>query len=419
MTLVRYASLLLPAAALLAAGRYPKASRQDRAGAFLAFLTTALGIAVLHEVATASGWWRFAPADGAYRGMPVDLWLGWATLWGPVPTLLHRHVRPQYALAVLLWLDLITMPRLEPLLHLGPHWLLGEALGLILIALPAQLLGRWTATGRHLQPRVILQMILFTGLILWLLPTVVFTLGDGGWNHLVALPRSTLTVLAQVAALLGVPAVAAVREFAVRGGGTPFPWDPPVRLVTTGPYAYVANPMQLSMVAELALLAGATHSLALGAATLGAVAFSTAVAAPHEHGDLGERHGEGWRAYRREVVDWRPRGRPYSAIASASIFIDDDCGPCAATRDFLLRRAPVRLAVVPAATHPTTLWRARYAADDGYSAEGVAAVAAAFDHLGIGWAYAGWFLRLPAVTALAQLITDAQIAPPHPAGGQR
>ena len=44
-------------------------------------------------------------------------------------------------------------------------------------------------------------------------------------------------------ALLG---LAAVQEFAVRGSGTPVPFDPPKRLVTTGPYAYVRNPMQLS-----------------------------------------------------------------------------------------------------------------------------------------------------------------------------
>ncbi|WIM95264.1 isoprenylcysteine carboxylmethyltransferase family protein [Actinoplanes oblitus] len=414
MTLVRYLSLLLPAAALLAAGA--GSERRDRAGAFLAFLAAVTGVAALHELARAGGWWEFAPVDGAYRGMPIDLWLGWAALWGPIPVLLRRHLRLPATLALLLWLDLLAMPRLEPLLTLGPQWLRGELLGLVAVALPAQLLGRWTAADRHLYRRVVLQMIVFTGLILWLLPTAVFTLGDGSWSRLSGTP---LALLVQVAALLGLPAVAAVREFAVRGGGTPFPWDPPRRLVTTGPYAYVANPMQLSMVAELALLAAATRSLALTAATLGAVAFSAGVAAPHERGDLGARHGDGWLAYRRRVRDWLPRARPYPALAPARIWLDDDCGPCAATRDFVAARSPVRLDLVPAATHPTTLWRARYAAADGYSATGVAAVASAFDHLGIGWAYLGWFLRLPAVDRLAQLITDAQIAPPHPAGGQR
>ncbi|BCJ42223.1 hypothetical protein GCM10010168_87790 [Actinoplanes ianthinogenes] len=414
MTLVRYLSLLLPAAALLGAVR--GTDRATRAGAFLAFLAAALGVAALHELAGLGAWWGFAAVDGAYRGMPIDLWLGWAALWGPIPVLLHRRLRLPVTLGVLLWIDLLAMPRLEPLLTLGPHWLRGEFLGLLAVALPAQLLGRWTAADRQLYARVVLQMILFTGLILWLLPTAVLTLAGGAWPRL---PGPALTVVAQVAAVLGLPAVAAVREFAVRGGGTPFPWDPPRRLVTTGPYAYVANPMQLSMVAELTLLAVVARSPALAAAALGAVAFSAAVAAPHERGDLGDRHGDGWLAYRHQVRDWLPRARPYRAIEPARIWLDDDCGPCAATRDLMAARTPVRLDLVPAATHPTTLWRAKYATADGYSATGVVAVASAFDHLGIGWAYLGWFLRLPAVHQLAQLITDAQIAPPHPAGGQR
>ncbi|TWG25181.1 protein-S-isoprenylcysteine O-methyltransferase Ste14 [Actinoplanes teichomyceticus] len=397
----------------------PVAGRdRDRAGAFLAFLAAAVGVAALHEVAIRAGWHSFAGVDGAYHGMPVDLWLGWAALWGAVPVLLRRLVPVPVALGLLLWIDMVAMPSLDPLVRLGPHWLHGELLGLAAVALPAQLLGRWTATGRHLAARVLLQMAVFTGLVLWLIPSVAFTLGDGGWEHLLDLSGSARVVAAQAGMAAAVPALAAVREFAVRGGGTPFPWDPPERLVTTGPYAYVANPMQLSTVLLVGLLAAATHSLTLAAVVLGTVAFAAGIAAPHEQADLRERHGAAWLAYRRQVHDWRPRARPYPA-EPARLWLDDDCGPCAGTRDMLARRSPVRLRIVPAATHPATLRRARYEAADGYTASGVAAVASAFDHLGLGWAYAGWFLRLPVVNQLAQLITDAQIAPPHPAEGPR
>ncbi|GIF05934.1 hypothetical protein Asi03nite_34720 [Actinoplanes siamensis] len=416
MTAARYLSLLFPVAAML--GAAVGTGRRARTGAALSFLAAALGVAGLTEIQ--SGWYSFAAVDGAFRGLPVDLWLGWAVLWGPLPVLLHRRLPLPAALALLLWIDLIAMPALDPLVRLGHHWLHGELLGLAVVALPAQLLGRWTGTGRRLYARVVLQMILFSGLILWLLPTLVFTLGgSGGWDRLLGLPGPVLAGFVQVAAVLGVPAVAAVREFAVRGGGTPFPWDPPVRLVTTGPYAYVANPMQLSMVAVLVLLAAGTRSPVLAAAALGAVAFSAGVAAPHEHDDLRRRHGDGWLEYRRRVRDWWPRRRPFEGIEPARIWLDDDCGPCAATRDLVAGRSPVRLDLVPAATHPTTLWRARYSAADGYSASGVAAVASAFDHVSLEWAYLGWLLNLPVFNRLAQLIADAQIAPPHPAGGAR
>ncbi|WP_255657670.1 isoprenylcysteine carboxylmethyltransferase family protein [Actinoplanes sp. L3-i22] len=389
---------------------------REKSGAALAFIAAAVGIAVLDEINP--GWYTFAQVDGSFRGMPVDLWLGWAALWGPLPVLLHRWLPLPITLGLLFWLDLIAMPALDPLVHLGQHWWLGDLFGLATVALPAQLLGRWTATRRHLFARVGLQIAVFAGLILWLLPTAIFTLGDGSWAHLGSLPGPALSALAQVAAAVAVPALAAVRELAVRGAGTPFPWDPPRRLVTTGPYAYVANPMQLSAVLLLALLAVVTRSPALAVVVAATVVFLVGTAAPHERDDLRERHGERWVDYRRQVRDWWPRRRPYATV-EARLWLDDDCGPCAATRDFVALRAPVRLTIVSAATYPTPLWRARYAADDGYSASGVAAVASAFDHLGLLWAYVGWILNFPIVNRLAQLIVDAQIAPPHPAGGVR
>jgi protein-S-isoprenylcysteine O-methyltransferase Ste14 len=415
MTVARYLSLLIPVVAVLAAARADR-GRPGRAGAFLAFLAAAVGIAVLHEVSLAAGWYTFAPVDGTYRGLPVDLWLGWAALWGPVPVLLRRTLPLPSALGLLLWLDVVAMPALDPLVRLGPHWLLGEALSLVAVALPAQLLGRWTADRRRLIPRVLLQVVLFTTVLLWLIPSLAFTLGDGDWDRLLRLPAPALFLLGQAALAVAVPALAAVREFATRGGGTPFPWDPPERLVTTGVYAYLANPMQVSAVLLLILLAAAARSGTLAAAALSAVAFSAAVADPHERHDLEARYGRRWRDYRRQVRDWWP-SRSYRRSVPARLWLDDDCGPCAGVRDALLRRSPEDLTILPASSCDETLWRARYAAADGYTADGVAAVARAMEHAGLRWAYLGWVLQLPVLGRLAQLLTDALITPPHPAGG--
>jgi protein-S-isoprenylcysteine O-methyltransferase Ste14 len=417
MILARYLCLLVPIVALLAAALADR-TRSGRAGAGLAFAAAVVGIAALHEIAAATGWYTFAPVDGAYRGMPVDLWLGWAVLWGPVPVLLRRFLPLPVALGLLLWLDVVAMPALDPLLVLGPRWLHGEVLGLLLVALPAQLLGRWTAAGQRLRPRVLLQMTLFTGLLLWLIPTAAFTLTDGGWDRLLTLPAPVLFLLGQTAFLISVPALAAVVEFTVRGGGTPFPWDPPRRLVTTGVYAYLANPMQVSSVLLLLLLAAATRSAGLATATVVAVAFSIAVAGPHERQDLISRYGEAWLDHRREVRDWWPRRTPYLGPVPGRLWLDDDCGPCSAVRDHLLRRSPVNLTIRPAPEYPETLWRARYEGADGYQADGVGAVARGLEHTGLLRAYIGWILLLPVLNGLAQVVADALIAPPHPALGQ-
>ncbi|BBH67699.1 hypothetical protein ACTI_43840 [Actinoplanes sp. OR16] len=411
MTTARYLSLLIPVAALLVAAR----RERERAGAALAFIASATGLAVLHEIATAAGWWTFATVDGAYHGFPIDLWLGWAVLWGPVPVLLRRLLPLPVALGLLLWIDAIAMPALDPLLRLGPHWLLGEALGLIAVALPAQLLGRWTATRSRLMARVLLQVGLFGVLLLWLIPSVAFTLGDGSWDRLLDAP---LFLLGQLAFLLAVPALAAVREFALRGGGTPFPWDPPVRLVTTGVYAYLANPMQLSAISLLLLMAAAARSLSLAVAAIIAGAFAGGLAAASEHHDLLARYEGQYRSYRAQVRDWWPRTRPSTRTpGSARLWLDDDCGPCSGVRDLLLRSSPVGLTILPASSFDgPVLWRARYEADDGHVASGVAAVARGLGHGTVLQAYAGWLLILPGLNQSAQLVVDALIAPPHPAG---
>jgi protein-S-isoprenylcysteine O-methyltransferase Ste14 len=54
------------------------------------------------------------------------------------------------------------------------------------------------------------------------------------------------SVLAGVALLL-----ACVREFYVAGRGTLAPWDPPRKLVTSGPYRFSRNPMYIAVIAVL------------------------------------------------------------------------------------------------------------------------------------------------------------------------
>ena len=412
MTAARYLCLAVPAGLVLLCGHLER-DRRSRTAALLAFIAAAVGLAVLNEAAR---WYSFAPVHGTFRGMPIDLWLAWAALWGAVPVLSRRLLPVPVALGLLLWLDAVAMPALHPLVRLEPGWLLGEAIGLLGVALPAQLLGRWTAERRHLTARVVLQVAVFATLLLWLLPTAAFESGNGSWAALAALPLPGLIVLAQVGLLLALPAVLAVREFAVRGGGTPYPWDPPERLVTTGPYAYLANPMQVSASCLLGLVAGATRSAVLGLVAIAAVAFGIGVARPHENHAMHARFGALWRGYRREVRDWRPRWTPYRPGRPAVLWLDLGCVECRAVGRFLGERRAFDLTVTAARDHRTPLWRARYAGVDGHQERGVAAVARGLEHIHLGWAYVGWFLRCPGLAGLAQLVVDAAIAPRRPAG---
>ena len=101
--------------------------------------------------------------------------------------------------------------------------------------------------------------------------------------------------------------LACVWVFATRGWGTPGLWDSPRRVVMTGPYRWVRNPIYL---AALLIVCGQAWlflslDLLFYAAAL-AVAFHLFVAR-YEEPRLRARFGEPYDAYRRTVRRWIPR----------------------------------------------------------------------------------------------------------------
>lgn len=116
------------------------------------------------------------------------------------------------------------------------------------------------------------------------------------------------------ALLLGV-GVAVLAEaftrFVRQGRGTPAPVAPPERLVVSGPYRYVRNPMYLAVLAGVsgqALLFGSRELLVYAAVV--ALGFHTFVVL-YEEPTLRRRFGATYDAYRAHVPRWLPRLRPY------------------------------------------------------------------------------------------------------------
>src|SRR5262249_26436580 len=170
-------------------------------------------------------------------------------------------------------------------------WLVGEAVALLVVALPAQLLARWTRRDENLPARAALQVGIFAGLFGVCLPAYILWRTGGRISILASRPAWSMSLALQLLALAALPGLAAVQEFCERGRGTPFPYDPPRRLVASGPYAYVANPMQVSMTL-LFLLAGAlVASPWLAAAGLVSAAYAGGLAAWHEDAALLTRFG--------------------------------------------------------------------------------------------------------------------------------
>ncbi|AUN40124.1 methyltransferase [Tsukamurella tyrosinosolvens] len=409
--------VLRPAVALvpwlLAGAAAVTTDRPRRSGAALAALWNAVALVAVNAVAVRAGWWSFGTADApvvgsVWAGVPVDVVLGWAVLWGAVPVLLGALVRPALTVTVLVAADLIAMAALEPLVVLGPAWLWGEAAAVAVALVPGLVLGELTARRRAIRVRSWLQTLLFTAILTWCLPTVALAFAGRSWGEaLAAWSRPVLSLWIQGGLLPAIVAQRAVAEFA-EYGGTPFPWDPPPRLVRTGPYAYLTNPMQACAAAILLVEAAALREWRLAAAALVAVAFAAALAARHEDGELAGRFGPDWRDYRRTVPTWRPRPRPVDGGGPAELWVSATCAVCAPVGAWFAARAPEQLTIRAAEEHPAGLRRVRYARPDGSgAASGLAAIGRGLEHLGLGWAIVGWILRAPVLAPVLQVAADA------------
>jgi protein-S-isoprenylcysteine O-methyltransferase Ste14 len=402
---IRSFALLLPLLGTAVAWLWRQPARRSTGAVYLATLWTLPSLVAVHVLARAFGWWTFHFEGADFFGMPVDLLFGWALLWGALPALLLIRVPLPLTMASMIALDLVLMPLCAPVVQLGPHWLIGEIVAAAIVLLPAQLLARWTARDVHLGGRVMLQIVLFAGLVLMGIPAMILALTDGHWN-IAALPAIGQQVLLQLAIIAAIVGLSAVQEFAKRGSGTPFPYDPPKTLVRSGIYAYVRNPMQLSSSALLALLAMATMNGWLAIGALISVAYGAGFAAWDEGSDLRERFDAAER-YAATVRNWLPSWRPQIEEPS-TIYLAMGCDPCSEIAAWLQSRKPCQLLFVSAEEHPTTdLDRVRYEGADGHIEEGIAAIARALEHIHLAWAILGFAMRLPIARQILQAIVDA------------
>lgn len=411
-TLIRAAALYLPLTLAGLTWLWAPPTARERAAAFLAVAWNAAALLALHVLALANGWWSFGVRESTFAGFPVDLYLGWAVLWGALPALLSRHAPPLFIVLGAIMLDMMVMPRMHPVVLLGDHWLAGEAVAVVLCLVPGLALAEFTRTNSRLGTRAILQAIAFSALALGVLPQAILERTGGSWSTLTARPAWLTALLLQSVAALGLLGVSAVQEFATRGGGTPVPFDPPKRLVTSGPYAYVRNPMQLSATLVLVAWGALLGSWWVAAAGAMAVIYGAGFAAGDERADLERRFGVRWTSYTSLVRSWIPRWRPanVSALApSATLYVAEECGPCSEVRAWFTARNPTSLEIVAAERHPSrTLSRITYDPGDGSGdVEGVAAIARALEHVHLGWALVSMFVRLPGLCQFLQLITDA------------
>jgi protein-S-isoprenylcysteine O-methyltransferase Ste14 len=170
-----------------------------------------------------------------------------------------------------------------------------------------------TTTGA-LVTKAALQTLVFSGIFLIVIPGIILALELRWGLHLdfPAVLRVGGVVLFAAALALSLWSSAAM---SVRGAGTPLPSEMPRRLVISGPYRIVRNPMAVGGIGQgvaIGLIAGSW--LVVVYALAGSLVWNTLVR-PLEEADLEERFGSEFRAYRATVSCWIPR-RPAAAAES-------------------------------------------------------------------------------------------------------
>lgn len=127
------------------------------------------------------------------------------------------------------------------------------------------------------------------------------------------LDSEVLRVVGAVLGVLGfVPLLESFLRFSLKGLGTPAPIAPPTKLVVTGFYHYVRNPMYVGVTTAIfgeALLFGS--SALLWEALFVAIGFHLFVLA-FEEPTLKQQFGADYETYRANVPRWLPRLTPWT-----------------------------------------------------------------------------------------------------------
>ena len=106
-------------------------------------------------------------------------------------------------------------------------------------------------------------------------------------------------------------AVSTIRLFSKLGNGTLAPWDPTSKMVITGPYAYVRNPMITGIVLMLLGEALMFASWAIGIWTVVFLIINMIYFVLSEEPGLRKRFGKEYEEYCRNVPRYIPRLTPW------------------------------------------------------------------------------------------------------------
>jgi protein-S-isoprenylcysteine O-methyltransferase Ste14 len=397
LALQRTAFLVGPAlaAAMLLIACKPKP--REATAAMVGFLWLLPSLLLLQLLAMHFNWWTFAGQRNMLLGLPIDVWIGWAIWWGPIAALVSRYV-PIYAIVLAsVAIDLATMPYLSPLVALGPGWLIGDAAAMAICLAPALWIAQLTRDDRLPKRRAMFHVLGWGGYMMLVIPAIALSCTGKAVTDLYRLPASASDwILLAAGLLLLFVGIAATAEFARVGDGTPIPFDPPKRVVVSGPYALVANPMQIISAFFMALLALYARSWGLALVAAMFATFDTIYATWYNRAHIAKAMPDAWSRYRSDVNEWRINWSP--RVETDAFVTISPSGPARWIWDRCWPRVlPYLKGNIVVASEPRghfirlTYRRPGAAIEDN----GIKALGRVLEHAPLPFAMLGWAIRFP------------------------
>lgn len=153
--------------------------------------------------------------------------------------------------------------------------------------------------------RLIKAFIILPGSVLFFVPLGILVISD---NYNIASVNDYTFWLACIIGITGaVLSGWAWTHFIKHSHGTPAPWDPSTKLVVSGPYCYVRNPMITGVIIMLACESLLFNSLPLAAWLIIFTTGNVIYFPLFEEKKLLERFGQDYTEYKMNVPRWIPR----------------------------------------------------------------------------------------------------------------
>ncbi|MFK8059105.1 MAG: isoprenylcysteine carboxylmethyltransferase family protein [Polaribacter sp.] len=366
---------------------------------FYSFIWVLFSLPIVNYYFTELGFWSFNEKN--IIKIPFDILFIWMFFW-VLPFYLFKGKFTIIITLFLLWIDVLIMPYLDKLgvLELSSNWLIGEFLLIILVFIPSYLWAKFSFENKNTALRALFQVLVMSMFLLIVIPFSLKIFNEES----ISFDFSLLWF--QVVFILALPSLIAVVDLLEKGSGTPFPYDKTKNLVRTGVYAYIKNPIQWSFTVLFIPLSVYHQSYFLLLGLVISILYTTGVSNNQENEDMKLRFGDLWTNYKKKIPSWYFLWKPIG-IPKGVIYFKQNCNQCEGIKEWFENQKLNNLDIKYSNTYKgNKLMQVTYINHSGKEYKSVKAIANGLEHINLGYASLGWFLRFPLINFVIQTIVN-------------